>query len=402
MSQSVPAQSIKLTDRVTLDCTMNSLKKHFTLSAEGYKCQTDDVWQIVVTAAARRSTIEATCEDLTGAPAANTVRGYLHAALPPREIPALQVACNAALAEQLPAWLGQHPRDVACDLHDVPYYGKQQPQDPEHPETDPDYWICRGEARDGTTRFYRCATAYIMHQGVRMNLAVRFVHAGDTMTAVLRDLLTRVQTLGLTIRRLYLDKGFCSIPVLRYLQAQPGLAVIMAAPIRGKKGGLRALCRGRTSYRTTHTFRSAENGELTVPVGIVRTFVQGRDKRWVQKWLVYVLLNVADEPLRQVRKLYRRRFGIETGYRLMEQVRARTTSNRAALRFLLMGVALLLVNIWIALHWLFLRRRGSGPRRVAREHFPLERMARFLSRAVEAIYGVVSVVDPAGVKSAVY
>jgi putative transposase len=397
MTKSAPARPDELSDRTTLNCTIGVLKKHFDLAADGYVCQTDDLWQVLVTAAARRSTIEATCADLLGAPASNTVRGYLHEGFPPSAIPALQTKCNAALASQLPAWLGDHPREVACDLHDTPYYGHQQPHDPARPQDDPDYWICRGEARNGTTRFYRCATAYIMRDGVRMNLAVRFVHPGDTMTAVLQDLLARVQTLGLTIRRLYLDKGFCSIPVLRYLQAQPGLAVIMAAPIRGKKGGLRALCRGRASYRTTHTFRSAANGELTVPVGIVRTFVQRRDKRWVQQWLVYVLLNVADEPLRQVRKLYRRRFGIETGYRLMEQVRARTTTNQAAVRFLFMGLALLLINIWIALHWLFLRRRGPGPRRVAREQFTLERMARFLSRAVEAIYGVVSVV-----RSAIY
>ena len=397
MTKSAPAQPAELSDRATLNCTIGVLKKHFDLAADGYLCQTDDVWQVVVTAAARRSTIEATCADLLGAPASNTVRGYLHDGFPPSAISALQTKCNAALASQLPEWLGQHPREVACDLHDVPYYGKQQPQDPEHPAADPDYWVCRGEARNGTTRFYRCATAYLMHRGVRMNLAVRFVHPGDTMTAVLQDLLQRGQALGIALRRLYLDKGFCSIPVLRYLQAQPGLAVIMAAPIRGKKGGLRALCRGRTSYRTTHTFRSAANGELTMPVGIVRTFGQRRDKRWVQQWLVYVLLNGADEPLRKVRKLYRRRFGIETGYRLMEQVRVRTTTNQAAVRFLFMGLALLLINIWIALHWLFLRRRGPGPRRVAREHFTLERMARFLSRAVEAIYGVVSVV-----KSAIY
>jgi hypothetical protein len=37
----------------------------------------------------------------------------------------------------------------------------------------------------------------------------------------------------------------------------------------------------------------------------------------------------------------------------MEQVRARTTSPSPALRFLLMGVALLIMNMWIRLHWLF-------------------------------------------------
>ena len=76
----------------------------------------------------------------------------------------------------------------------------------------------------------------------------------------------------------------------------------------------------------------------------------------------------------------------------MEQVRARTTSPNPALRFLLMGVALLIVNMWIRLHWLFLRLPGRGPRRVARWRFRLERMTRFLTRAVERFYGVVTAV----------
>jgi putative transposase len=381
---------------------MNVMEEHFDLPAAGYVCQTRDVWQVMVTAAARRSTLEATCADLSSAPASSTVRGYLHDGFPPSAIPALEACYNAALASQLPEWLREHPQEVACDLHDEPYYGQQQPQDPAHPENDPDYWVCRGEARKGTTRFYRCATAYVMRNGVRVNLAVRFVHPRDSVAEVLKDLLERVQALGIRIARLYLDKGFCSIPVLRYLLTQPGLAVIVAAPIRGKQGGLRPLCQGRCSYHTTHTFRSAPNGALTVPVGIVRTFARRRDGSWTLQWLVYVLLNISAEPLRRVRKAYRRRFGIETGYRLMEQVRARTTSNRAVVRFLFIGLALLLVNIWIALHWTFLRRRGCGPRRVARQHFTLDRMARFLSRAVEAIYGVVSIVDPPDVKPAIY
>jgi IS4 transposase len=163
------------------------------------------------------------------------------------------------------------------------------------------------------------------------------------------------------------------------------------------------LCRGRVSYRTTHTFASAQNGALTVPVGVVRTFARRRNGRRFTQWLVYVLLRVPPTlSLPQVRQRYRWRFGIESSYRLLEQVRARTTSPPANLRFLLMGLALVLCNLWIALHWRFLRRKGSGPRRVAREHFPLERMARFLSRAVEAIYGVVSCICPPNVKNGIY
>ena len=108
---------------------------------------------------------------------------------------------------------------------------------------------------------------------------------------------------------------------------------------------------------------------------------------------MYVVLGVGG-PLLQVRVRYRRRFGIETGYRLMEQVRARTTSPNPALRFLLMGVALLIVNMWIRLHWLFLRLPGPGARRVERWRFRLDRMTRFLVHAIERFYGVVTAIDP--------
>jgi putative transposase len=116
---------------------------------------------------------------------------------------------------------------------------------------------------------------------------------------------------------------------------------------------------------------------------------------------VDVLIRVKDS-LRRVRETYRQRFGIDTGYRLMEQVRARTTSTNPAFRFLLMGIALLLINIWVALQWTYLRLCDSGPRCIARQHLTLERLARFLACAVEAIYGVVSLVDPPEVKSVMY
>ncbi len=79
---------------------------------------------------------------------------------------------------------------------------------------------------------------------------------------------------------------------------------------------------------------------------------------------------------------------------IRQQVRAQTTSPNPALRFLLMGIALLIVNMWIRLHWLYLGFSGQGPRRVARARFRLELMTRFLSRVIKRVYGVISAVDP--------
>jgi hypothetical protein len=324
---------------------------------------------------------------LTGAPDGNTVRGYLNEQLTPDDIRATQRDCNRALASQLPAWLRDHPKEVAIDLHDAPYYAKDDLDDK-------DCWVCRGEARDGTTRFYRCATAYIMHKDVRFTLAVVFVHPDDDLVKIVKQLIRRVKALKIKVKRYYFDKGFCSIAVLRVLLAEPNLSAIVAVPIRGKKGGTRALCRGRSSYRTNYTFRNQELGELTVPLAVVRTFRRRRDGTLHATWLIYVILNAKEVSLREIRKLYRRRFGIESSYRLLEQVRGRTTARNPALRFLWMGLALLIGNIWIALHWMYLLQRQRGRFRILRKDFILDRMAQFLRRAVENIYGVISSVEP--------
>lgn len=389
----IPSDAKKLTDRVTLDTVIAVLEHYFDLSAEGYLCKTRDIWNVLVEAAARNVYIETVCNDLANAPDSNTVRGYLNEQLTPMIIGDLKRRCNRALANQLPAWLADHPKEVAFDLHDAPYYGTDDDPD------DPDCWVCRGEARAGTTRFYRCATAYVMHKDMRFTLAVEFVRPGEDLIKILKRLVRRVKALKIRLKRGYLDKGFCSISVMRGLLAEPDLSIIMAAPIKGKTGGTRALCHGRRSYRTEHTFRSAEQGELTVPVMVVRTRAKRHDGTYKWVWLVYVLLHVLDLTPRQVRKAYRRRFGIESSYRLLEQVRGKTTARNAALRFLWMGIALLIGNIWIALHWKFLRRCGSGPRRVARKAFILPCMLQFLRRAIEAIYGVISIIDPPNVKT---
>jgi len=385
MREPTPNQSTRLTDQQTLHDTMIIGQQHIPLSANGYRCQTDDLWRILLAAAARGTTIEAVCADLECAPDANTVRGYLTEQLPPASIPDLQQQWNTLLSTLIPDWLRQRPQELAVDFHDEPYYGRSEADDP-------DNWVCRGEAKSGTTRFYRCATAYLMQRDVRLTLAVVFVQPSMDKVTVLKRLLRAVQAAGVTIKCLYADKAFCSIPVLRYLWYR-AVPTIIAMPIRGKQAGTRALCQGRTRYRTSYTLQSTEYGSLRVSVAVVRTLQPRRSGQRQVRWLVYVCLRVR-ERARQIRPRYRRRFGIESGERLMEQVRARTTSPNPALRFLLMGVALLIVNMWIRLHWLYLRIPGQGPRRVAREYFRLERMTRFLTRAIERIYVVVSAVDP--------
>ena len=383
MPKSASAQPKKLTDQATLDCTINILKRHFDLSAEGYLCQTEDLYRIMVNAAAHGSTIEAACNDLVDAPDSNTVRGYLKTQFTAAEIRQLERDCNRALYSQWPHWLWSQPLEIAVDLHDECYYGESDDEDPAS-------WVCRGEKHKGTTHFYRCATVAVIRRRVRVTLAIAFVHPDEDLVTVLQKLLKYVHLRGLHIAGLYADKQFGTIPVLRYLQTQT-FAVIVPVPRRGKTGGVNSLCHGCGSYRTEHTFASQPYGQLTVPVGVLRAYKTDHDKRKAT-WLVFVLLRVT-ASLRHIREAYRGRFGIETDYRSLEQVRARTTSTNPALRFFFMGLACILINVWMALQWIYCRQRGSGPRRIVQGLLTLERLARFLVRAIESYYGVVTEIE---------
>src|SRR5690348_3222562 len=97
MREPTPAQSSQLTDQQTLHDTMIVARQFISLTANGYRCQTGDLWRLLLCAAARGSTIEAACADLSGAPDANTVRGYLTEQLPPATIPELEQQWNDLL-----------------------------------------------------------------------------------------------------------------------------------------------------------------------------------------------------------------------------------------------------------------------------------------------------------------
>lgn len=384
MSQSAAPESATLTDQGTLNSTIALLEQHFDLSADGYLCKTRDLYQILLKAAANRTTIEATCKDSPGAPDSNTVRGYLNKQLVPTAIADLEQQCNQALYHRWPHWLWSQPLEIALDLHDECYYG-------EYAEDDPACWVHKAQKRNGTRHFYRCATASIVRNKVRLTLAVVFVHPDEALVQVVEKLLNYVRTRGLRIGCLYADKGFCSIAVLTYLRQHTRLSAIIAAPRKGTKTGVKSLCCGRTSYFTAHTFRSGAS-ELTVELAVVRAYKQHNAAPRRATWLVYALLRV-DDTLKHIRERYRGRFGIEPGYRSMEQVRARTASQNPALRFFLMGLALILVNVWVCLRRGLSSLPGGSPPGSGRSGLTLEQLARFLIHAVEAVYGVVKEID---------
>jgi hypothetical protein len=371
----------ELTAQEVLRHAQDLLEEQLPLNAEGYKCTTDDLFKVLLGVAATKGTLEAVCADLVGTPDPHTIRGYFTKQLCVEELPALEQQLNAALAAEVPRRVRRHAQEVAIDYHDRPYYGKgEQAQE---------LWV-RGKAKDGTTRFYRVATAYVVLNGLRLTVALHFVLPDEDPVSVLDILLKRVKAQGLLVSCLLLDKGVESIAVLEYLTRQ-GQAALIACPSRGTTGGTRALCQGHKSYGTPHTFKGPQGVEFTAALLICRVFTTARRTgRHVRQadWLVFVQIHLALSP-RYARHLYRSRFGIETSYRCEGQVRGWTTAKNPTYRFVLIALAFVLLNVWIPLRWLFTQVPRRGGRWLDTSRFPLVRFAKFLQRALEMWYGCV-------------
>lgn len=373
--------TLTLTDEKVLTEAREMLAAHLQLEAEGYKCQTTDLLNVLLAVATDQGTIESVCSDLPGLPNAETIRQYINEELCVEELPQLQQALNRAMVKGLPPRLWRRPQDIAIDFHDRPYYGKKPQEEA--------LWV-QGRAKDGTTRFYRIASAYILMNNLRFTLAVCFVLPEQSTVDVLRCLLDQVRRLRLQVRRLLLDRGFAGVAVQSFLE-QEGIPALIACPIRGKKNGTRPLCRGRRSYRAQHTFKAADGHTRTADIAVCRVFTTakrtGRLRRRAE-WHLFILINLHMTPA-QVRRLYRRRFGVETSYRCAAQVRGWTTSPNPAYRFLLMALGLLLVNVWLSLRWRFTQRARRGGRWLDTRLFRLDRFAKFILRALQRRYNSV-------------
>lgn len=351
---------------------LETMDQHLSLKTEGYRSSTHQTFHLLLKAAAEGSSLEAVCADSCGGVASNTLREQLNAGLDVSHLRQQEVEMNQALASAIPSGMPRGGLELAIDLHDEPFYGKT-------PELLT--YTRRAKAHDGTTHFFRIASAYVIWREVRLTLALTYVLPEDDLPGVVQRLLQRLRHLSFQAMVLYLDKGFCSGELIRYLQ-RTQQAAVLACPIRGKQGGLRALCQGRGSFSTDYTFTDGTTARLT----LVDTRVPNpKTRRKQRKWLAFVLVHLDWTP-RQVYRKYRRRFGIEASYRLLRQVKVLTNSRNPALRFFFLGLGLLLQNVWVLARWLFTRRPGKGRYKLIPSLLRFDRFRKLLVRAVERFY----------------
>lgn len=355
----------------------------------GWKCNVNVLWQVVLLAAARMTSLFAACRDLARAPSDQTVRDALRCNLPRRPA-TLEKWMQPALCGDLPRRLTSRARRVAIDLHLTPYHGQPYRNANE---------LYHSQPKSGTTKFHAYATACVVEQGFRFTLAVTYVRGDESLIRVLERLLDRVAALGLAIKNLLLDRQFFSAPILTYLQSRK-LPFVIPLVLRGrpsKKGRAKKRSPQKQGRALLRDFKKQPAGRYgftwkvgkTPPVSFLvvvayKSFRHHRTRKRQNKKLLYAVWRVSGTPV-EIRELYRRRFGIEASFRQLREARIRTCTSDPLLRLFFVLVALVLRNVWVWLHWTYFVERGGPEPTPHLERLRFRRMLNWIAHVISTL-----------------
>jgi hypothetical protein len=360
------------------------LRHHLRLHDFSPRCTAQMLLAVVFCACARLCSLFAAAKGLLAAPSPETVRKALRASLPEQD--ELERRLNRALLADVPKPLRRRKQRLAADLILIPYHGQPQQDEAE---------VYRGPAKHGTTHFHAYATLYVVYRGQRFTVALTVVRRGETMEAVLQRLLRRAARAGVRPQLLLLDRGFCSVGVIRYLQAAR-YPFLMPLPLRGRKpdhpdgpSASQVFAAWKASGWGRHTLTSDSGQRATVSVCVKCRNLRGERGRRGREALVYAYgAGLQPGSYQWVKETYRKRFGIETSYRQMREARVKTTTRDPLLRLLYVGLALILRNVWVWLHWQVLARPRRGARIIDLGQLPFRAMLLWLQHYAEQLLGV--------------
>jgi hypothetical protein len=359
------------------------LQAHLQFKDYKRKTSAQVLWSLLLAAAARITSLSDACGRLADVPSDETARKALLATLP--DYAALQRQLNAALAGHLPKTLRRHLQRLAIDLTLIPYHGEPFRDLSE---------IYRGQARSGTSHFHAYATAYIVRKGQRYTVALTGVTKGELLKDVVQRLLRQAASVGIRARLLLLDRGFYSVAVIRYLQAAryPFLMPVVChgrSPKQpGGPSGSYVFRTWKKSGYSSYTLTEAKTQRTaTVSIGVKCRNYRGQWKRHGRQALIYAYWGFTPASPDAVFQVYRLRFGIETSYRQMHEGRIRTTTRNPVVRLLYVGIALVLRNLWVWLHYEILSMPRRGGRVILLERLRWETLLLWLLHVVEEELG---------------
>ncbi|MCG8531376.1 MAG: transposase [Desulfovibrionales bacterium] len=230
--------------------------------------------------------------------------------------------------------------------------------------------------KGGTNRFEAYATMQVVAGPINAVLdCVKFTRGMDNVDFV-RRFVHIMDRYKIRPRLLLVDREFFAVDVMQALNGLGKRFLMPATKTPGIKRAILEHHRGKRDAVSSYVMRNAAGQSVTYRLAIqkVRKWSEvgdygpekrggrkrTRDQKIVEMYVVFATNLAAARVRRETRKLpedYRRRWGIETGYRQIEDVRPWTTSRDLAFRLMLFYTSLFMYNMWAIER----RQKGANP-----------------------------------------
>ncbi|MCU4752071.1 transposase [Halobacteria archaeon AArc-curdl1] len=221
--------------------------------------------------------------------------------------------------------------DVAIDLHEWRFYGNA---DTDH--------VLLTYPDQGTNRTYCFATICIVTPGTRFTLEMLALEANGfrEKREAVRSLLETAREY-VSIRHVYLDRGFYQVHVVAELERLDVDYLVRARPSKEMKARLSA---GAETVVDAYLMQRKRKPTASVEVTVFAVAHRSSEDEHV--WFVTNLAIEADSA-KAYAAAFRRRWGIETSYRQTGDFLPRTSSPTFSVRLFYFLFAVSMYNLWI-------------------------------------------------------
>ncbi|MDL5503387.1 MAG: transposase, partial [Candidatus Methanoperedens sp.] len=229
---------------------------------------------------------------------------------------------------------------VAIDIHEIPYYGKVN-----------NPFIMGCKHKNGTSYCYKYATIDIVEKNQRFTLkAIPLTPLSNNNATTVSDLLRHAMKY-VHIKYVLLDRGFFSIDVIKALESLK-LKYIMPAIKNDKIKQVLKNNSDKISYFLKYTMRS---GKKDATFNLMVKY----DEKGKEYYTFATNFQIVyKEDIKSIAEMYKKRWGIETGYRVKKDFLAITTTKCYIVRMLYFMVSVILYNFWLLCNLVYCREHG--------------------------------------------
>jgi hypothetical protein len=343
---------IGLKSKECIDFVLQPLKDHVTIKVNG-SLTNEDIFRTVVSMAVDKNSVHSVSKKYQDVACETSLRYHLKK-LNMEEL--IKSNEKILLQELIKTLKTGKSYEFAIDLTDDPYYGQT--------DSSNEKYVIHGQAKKSTNSFYSYASLYITNKNERFTVSVLPVEKNKKMVEYLSYFFDLIKRLNLEIKILCLDRGFYSIDVFEFLQKN-NIPHIVPVIKRGKQ--MKQILRGNKVRSEQYVMKNSKK-KILLNIIIDVKYLKGKRGKKGRENLGFVVFGVKWSP-RKVSTVYRRRFAIESSYRMRNIVKPKTSTKNAEIRYFYALVSFLLKNIWLYLqkkHFTIVKR---GPQVVDEDKF---------------------------------